>query len=72
MSKIKLRINKESLQQLYGVFVTLDVDEHGIPTNIYWRKKLPIALKDKTATIISMDENKEERLCQEQGSPNRQ
>lgn len=38
MKKIKLRINKESLQQLYGVFMILDVEKDGTPKNIYWKK----------------------------------
>lgn len=57
MKKIKLRINKESLQQLYGVFMILDVEKDGTPKNIYWKKKLPRALNDGSVTILPIDEN---------------
>ena len=70
MDKIKLRINTESLQQLYGVFIELSVDKDGVPYNLYWKKRLPTALRDNKVSLIPLNDEKESTICQEHGSPN--
>lgn len=52
MQKVKIKINNEALQALYGGEIQVDANRHGMPKQRYWRNRLRDAAIDGCVEIV--------------------
>lgn len=51
-NKLKLKVNNEALQLMYGAEIEIDVSKTGVPLKRYWRNRLRDAKIDNCVEVV--------------------